>query len=74
MNETIIDKLAETNNLDDESLKILINSDDSAYLYKRAFEVRKQHYGTDVYMRGLIEFTNYCKNNCYYCGLRAIKM
>ena len=71
MNETIIDKLAETNNLDDESLKILINSDDSAYLYKRAFEVRKQHYGTDVYMRGLIEFTNYCKNNCYYCGLRA---
>ncbi len=28
-------------------------------------------YGKQVFMRGLIEFTNYCKNNCYYCGIRA---
>lgn len=28
-------------------------------------------YGKKVFMRGLIEFTNYCKNNCYYCGIRA---
>ena len=32
--------------------------------------VRKRYYGTDVYIRGLIEFTNYCRNNCYYCGIR----
>lgn len=31
---------------------------------------RKEVYGTDVYTRGLIEFTNYCKNDCYYCGIR----
>ena len=28
-------------------------------------------YGTDVYVRGLIEYSNYCKNNCLYCGIRA---
>ena len=41
-----------------------------AALQKAADEVRRAHYGTDVYVRGLIEFTNYCKNNCYYCGIR----
>jgi len=39
-------------------------------LYKKADLVRQEIYGTDVYIRGLIEFTNYCKNNCYYCGIR----
>lgn len=35
-----------------------------------ASQVRLQSYGTDVYLRGLIEISNYCKNNCYYCGIR----
>ncbi len=35
-----------------------------------ALEARRREFGNDVYIRGLIEFTNYCKNNCYYCGLR----
>ena len=39
-------------------------------LTNRADMVRREHYGTDVYIRGLIEFTNYCRNNCYYCGIR----
>ncbi len=39
-------------------------------LSKRADSVRRENYGTDVYIRGLIEFTNYCRNNCYYCGIR----
>lgn len=39
-------------------------------LFRRADQVRRQYYGRDVYIRGLIEFTNYCKNNCYYCGIR----
>lgn len=33
-------------------------------------KLRKQYLGDKVYTRGLIEFTNYCKNNCYYCGIR----
>ncbi|MBR3834330.1 MAG: [Lachnospiraceae bacterium] len=39
-------------------------------LRSKANSVRQEIYGTDVYIRGLIEFTNYCKNNCYYCGIR----
>lgn len=39
-------------------------------LAEEAVRIRKQYYGDKVYTRGLIEFTNYCKNNCYYCGIR----
>ena len=40
------------------------------FLFERAREVRHAHYGREVYIRGLIEFTNYCRNDCYYCGIR----
>ncbi len=40
------------------------------FLFERARAVRHAHYGRAVYIRGLIEFTNYCKNDCYYCGIR----
>ncbi|HBA63339.1 MAG TPA: [FeFe] hydrogenase H-cluster radical SAM maturase HydE [Lachnospiraceae bacterium] len=40
-------------------------------LAEEAVRLRKRYYGTKVYTRGLIEFTNYCKNNCYYCGIRG---
>ena len=40
-------------------------------LFAEADRIRKEHYGDAVYLRGLIEFTNYCKNNCYYCGIRC---
>lgn len=40
-------------------------------LFRAADEVRRENYGTDVYIRGLIEFTNYCRNDCYYCGIRC---
>ena len=39
-------------------------------LLQKADSVRRENYGTDVYIRGLIEVSNYCKNNCYYCGIR----
>lgn len=39
-------------------------------LTEEAVRLRKKYYGIDVYTRGLIEFTNYCKNDCYYCGIR----
>lgn len=46
----------------------------AALLYERAREgaeaLRDEHYGRRVFLRGLIEFTSYCKNDCYYCGLR----
>ncbi|MDR2160205.1 MAG: [FeFe] hydrogenase H-cluster radical SAM maturase HydE [Treponema sp.] len=39
-------------------------------LFAEARRVREEHYGRGVYFRGLVEFTNYCKNDCYYCGIR----
>ena len=68
---TIIDKLEAEKTLQDNELIALLETDsyDNA-LFKAADNARKENYGTDVYIRGLIEFTNYCKNNCYYCGIR----
>ena len=42
-----------------------------AQLCAAADAVRREYYGDAVYLRGLIEFTNICKNNCYYCGIRC---
>lgn len=39
-------------------------------LYSCAKKLREIHYGKKVYFRGLIEFSSYCKNDCYYCGIR----
>lgn len=57
---------------DREIREILEEYDDEQEreLFVRADRARRRYYGTDVYIRGLIEFTNYCKNNCYYCGIR----
>ena len=67
----IIDKLYNTKNASDDELKLLIDANDTDYLREKAVSRRKEYYGTDVYTRGLIEFSNYCKNNCLYCGIRA---
>ena len=56
---------------DDKELKRLITLEDPAPLRETADKLRMEWYGTDVYVRGLIEFSNHCKNNCRYCGIRA---
>lgn len=69
----LIDKLYETGSLDQSEFSELIsgrNDELSQYLFSLAREVRKRYYGEKVYIRGLIEYTNYCKNDCYYCGIR----
>ncbi|MDD6327196.1 MAG: [FeFe] hydrogenase H-cluster radical SAM maturase HydE [Lachnospiraceae bacterium] len=66
---TIIHDLQQCHTISDEELILLLNKDSDA-LFTAADSVRKKVYGNDVYIRGLIEFTNYCRNNCYYCGLR----
>ena len=70
----LIDKLAQEHNLTDQELLELITTDApeaNQLLAAKADALRQQYYGKKVYIRGLIEFTNYCKNNCYYCGIRA---
>ena len=76
MNDNIkglIDELEKNRMLSREGLRELLehrNEEVSDYLFERARVARHGVYGHDVYMRGLIEFTNYCKNDCYYCGIR----
>lgn len=69
---TIINKLTSESNLSDIEFKELLESDIyDDELKSSADRVRQHYYGKDVYIRGLIEFSNYCKNNCLYCGIRA---
>lgn len=71
--KNIIDKLYKSNNASREELMFLLdnlNDDDKVYLVQKAHETRLRTYGDKVYMRGLIEFTNICKRDCVYCGIR----
>ena len=68
-----IDRLEAMRDLPDGELLALITMDDpegDRYLAQRAEAVRRRVYGDRVFIRGLIEFTNYCKNDCHYCGIR----
>ena len=68
----LIEKLKTTHDLTDaELLEFLGSSQPEDLLFAAADAERRRQYGDAVYLRGLIEFTNYCKNNCYYCGIRA---
>ncbi len=69
----IVEKLYKTGDLSDSELKSLIECDDektAELLRKYADETRQKHYGKKVFLRGLIEVSSYCKNDCLYCGLR----
>ena len=68
----LIEKLKSTHDLTDaELLEFLGSPQPEDLLFAAADAERRRQYGDAVYLRGLIEFTNYCKNNCYYCGIRA---
>lgn len=72
-NYEIIDRIEQTGNIDRETLELLLTTEDGAlkeYLAAKARETAQRIYGNQVYIRGLIEFTNYCRNDCYYCGIR----
>lgn len=72
MTETIT-KLAKNHTLSKQEYISLINCNDKEsleYLRQKAEKQRQDIFGRDIYMRGLIEFTNYCKNDCLYCGIR----
>ena len=67
----IIEKLYLECDLSNDELEGILNTDlYDEKLHELADKKRREVYGTDIYMRGLIEFTNCCKNDCYYCGIR----
>lgn len=69
----LIDLLAEQHSLSLLEYEYLLEnrtSEVAEYLAQKAVEVRKQIYGNSVFIRGLIEISNICKNDCLYCGIR----
>ncbi|MDE5834411.1 MAG: [FeFe] hydrogenase H-cluster radical SAM maturase HydE, partial [Ruminococcus sp.] len=67
----LIEKLYTSRDLTDSEFKILIESDkDSEVLAEYADKVRRKHYGIKVFLLGLIEISSYCRNDCFYCGIR----
>jgi len=70
----LIDKLKETKSLSKAEWIQVIEGrtpEMSEYVFTLARNIRHTHYGKEIYIRGLIEFTNYCKNDCHYCGIQA---
>lgn len=69
----LINKLEKNHSLSLEEYEYLISNRNEEYakiLADKATEARKKIYGNDVYIRGLIEISNICKNDCLYCGIR----
>ena len=71
----LIDKLYDSRNLEDNELLQIMTlangSSQESYLFNTARKRKEEIYQDKVYIRGLIELSNYCKNNCLYCGIRA---
>lgn len=73
LSKQLIDKLEAESHLTKEEWITLIESrseESAQYLFEKARKWQHRYYGNQIYTRGLIEFTNYCKNDCYYCGIR----
>ena len=71
--EKIIERLKTEQMLSAEELDCLLATEDTEAVERLRAEARttaQAVYGKQIYIRGLIEFTNYCKNDCYYCGIR----
>lgn len=67
----IIDKLYNEKNLSDSEFKMLITEmPEEEYLFQKARMRANEVYGNKVFIRGLIEVSNFCRNDCYYCGIR----
>ncbi len=70
--KNLIDSAKSSHNLSkSEIVAILKDHSINDYLFLAADEVRKKYIGDEVYLRALIEFSNICRCNCFYCGLRA---
>lgn len=69
----VIDALEKTHDLTGDDLTLLLTTEDKEgldYLKQRARQTADSIYGKEIFTRGLIEFTNHCKNDCLYCGIR----
>ena len=68
----LIEKLNQNKSLSQEEYKFILDNhtnEDISFARDLAVKIRRSVYGNSVYIRGLIEITNYCKNGCLYCGI-----
>ncbi|WP_427910022.1 radical SAM protein [Pelotomaculum propionicicum] len=65
-----IEREQELNKDDIISLLALEDEEKLKILYRLADRYRQKYVGEEVHLRGLIEFSNYCRKNCFYCGIR----
>ena len=71
--KTIVDKLCQDHTLNAEEYRSLLLCQDTeanAYLQQKAQQTTLARFGNAVFIRGLIEISNRCRNNCLYCGIR----
>lgn len=71
--KSLVDRLEKERRLEPEEYAFLLAGFDDRlleYINGRAAEVTKRVFGNGIYIRGLIEISNYCHNDCYYCGIR----
>ena len=71
----LIHTLQHTHQLQPEQMQTLLTAAFSdavirAELAQAAQQTAQAVFGNKIYIRGLIEFTNYCRNDCYYCGIQ----
>jgi len=68
-----MDKLLSKSYLDKQDIVSLLSAeeDDMRLLFSHSAKVKELHVGNKVYFRGLIEFSNHCSKNCFYCGIRS---
>ena len=71
---SLVDKLSELHSLTIDEYQYLLDNrspEVTDYLRERADKVRREYYGNKIFIRGLIEISNVCKNNCLDCGIRG---
>ena len=67
----LIRKLASEGDLEDrEYIDLLEDENREAELFESALNIKKKYYEDDIYVRGLIEISSFCRNDCFYCGIR----
>jgi biotin synthase len=70
---TKVEETLRKSDFDRKDLTTLLSAgeDDSGAIFRKARETKKEFVGNRVYFRGLIEYSNYCAKNCFYCGIRS---
>ncbi len=69
--KSIINKISSSSKASIDEIAILLESDNTDYLFKTADSIRKKYCGDKVHIRGIIEFSNHCRCKCTYCGINC---